>query len=89
MVQLERIFAARDVGGSVRLMQTSGFSWCVLSELCGGGMEISADGASSTASPLWCLWPLAGSFGAETHGDPSGVSYQALSMTIPDITHSH
>lgn len=89
MVQLECISAARDVGGGVRLMQTSGFSWRVLSELCRGGMEICAGGASSTASPLWCLWPLAGSFGAETHRDPSEASYQAFSMTTPDISRSH
>lgn len=30
--------------------------------------------------------PLAGSFGAETRGDPSGISYRAVSMTTPDIT---
>lgn len=47
---LERVSPARDAGGAVRLMQTPGFSWRVLSELLSSGIKICAGRASSADS---------------------------------------
>ena len=55
-VRLECISAARDAGAVVRLMQTAGFSWRVLSELFSGRMKICAGRASSTDSHLRRRW---------------------------------